>query len=67
MKVEIKGEIINIFKERIKDSSEFKDVEEYINYILKQVTEKLAQKQTNTTSKDEHIVKKRLKALGYID
>ena len=41
MKVEIKDKIAEKLQKRIDESDEFKNIEEYIDYILKQVVEKL--------------------------
>ena len=54
----------------IKDSKEFKTVEAYAEYILKQVADKKTKetKQTEVYSKeDEEKIKQRLQNLGYLD
>lgn len=40
MKVKIKEKIAERLKERVKSDNEFESVEEYVNYILKQVVER---------------------------
>jgi len=74
MKVDIKEGIIKRLKQRVEETNEFKNTEEYINYILKQVAERLDQeKEDNNDSEevyseeDEKKVKERLKSLGYLD
>ena len=72
MKVQIKDEIVKRLKKRVEESDEFKDVESYINYILKQVVERLKEesgkKEKKVYSKEEEKkVKERLKSLGYLD
>lgn len=71
MKIEIDDEIVVKLKERIKKTSEFKDVEKYIVYILEQVTNRLEKENTpslslevNENMKKEEMAK-RLKSLGY--
>ncbi len=74
MKVEINDKILKRLQKRVKETDEFNNVEEYINYILKQVAERLDQeKEDNNDSEevyseeDEKKVKERLKSLGYLD
>ena len=69
MKVEIKKEIEKALQKRVESTDEFKSVEEYVNYVLKQVVEKLEGEQEESTysEEDEKKVKERLKALGYLD
>lgn len=75
LKVEIPEEIIKKLKERVDSADEFKDVEEYVNYILKQVVERLdtekeekkESKEETYSQEDEEKVKERLRSLGYLD
>ncbi|MBN1376959.1 CopG family transcriptional regulator [Candidatus Woesearchaeota archaeon] len=77
MKVEIKDKIIKRLQKRVKETDEFNNVEEYIDYILKQVAERLDnEKETEGepedseevySKEDEEKVKERLKSLGYLD
>jgi len=69
MKIDVTEEIAKKIQERVDSTDEFKDIEEYINYILKQVVERLEGKQeTKTFSKeDEEKIKERLRGLGYLD
>jgi len=68
--VKIKGDILKRLEKRAKESGSFKNVDEYINYILKQVVERLekekaAKKKIVFSKKDEEKAKQRLKSLGY--
>jgi hypothetical protein len=77
MKVEINDKIIKRLKQRVKETDEFSNVEEYLDYILKQVAERLDnEKETEGepedseevySEEDEKKVKERLKSLGYLD
>ena len=72
MKVEVKEKIAKILQKRVSESKEFKNVEAYVNYILKQVVERLEEegkeKQKKVYSeKEEEKVKERLRSLGYLD
>ena len=70
MKIEIKKELANELQKRDDQGEEFKNVEEYVNYVLGQVVEKLTnktQEEPAMSKEDEEEVKKRLKALGYLD
>lgn len=68
--ISISDEIYERIKSRIGDT-EFTDVDDYVQYILKQVVERLegeAEKETPAyNEEDEKKVKERLKALGYMD
>jgi len=70
MKVNISEEIVEKLKKRVEGSDEFKDVEEYVNYALKQVVEKLeGEKRENKSfsKEDEEGVRKKLRGLGYLE
>ena len=69
MKVDIKEEIVYVLENRVKETKDFRNVEEYINYILSQVVDKLSgEKDKNVFSKeDEKKIKEKLKSLGYLD
>jgi len=70
MKVEIKKDIEKALQKRVDSSDEFKNVEEYVNYVLQQVVDKLdgeQQEESNYSEEDEEKVKERLKSLGYLD
>ncbi len=72
MKIEVKDKIAKKLQKRVDDSDEFKNVEEYVEYILKQVVERLeeesgSEKEETYSEEDEEKVKERLKALGYLD
>ena len=63
--INIKDTIYNKLDERVKESNEFNTVDEYSEYILNRVLEKMGGK--TEVSKEEKIIKERLKKLGYID
>ncbi len=68
MKIDIDENIITVLKEKMKDNSEFDDIQKYVNFILKQVTDKINSDKPNTDLKDnEELVKDRLRRLGYLD
>lgn len=77
MEIKIKEEIREKLKKRVESDDEFKDVEEYVNYILKQVVERLkneAEEEPAHSEEDEEVLskeeeeqlKEKLKYLGYL-
>ena len=50
--------------EEIKDSSEFKTVEEFVRYVLEQVLEE--EEETVYSEEEEEAIKERLRSLGYL-
>ncbi len=75
MKVDINKEIAEKLEKRVKEKDDFKSVEEYINYILGQVVERLDEDSEKKdeegeevySEEDEEKVKERLRSLGYLD
>lgn len=63
--IKIPKEIIKKIEEHIKDT-EFKSVEEYVSFVLEEVTKDEEEPEEVYSEKDEKIVKERLKALGYL-
>ncbi len=64
MKINISDDVAKKLQERVK-GSKFKDVEEYVDFVLKKVVKKLEEKRM--TKQDEDKVKQRLRSLGYLD
>jgi uncharacterized Ntn-hydrolase superfamily protein len=70
--VEIPDEYYETFADRAPDKG-LDSADEYINYVLKQVYEKLqrqeqdSEDETTYTEEEEQKVKDRLKGLGYLD
>jgi len=73
MEIKIKEEITKKLQERVDSTDEFNNVEEYVDYILKQVVERLEGEKPEKeegpvfSKEDEEKVKERLKGLGYLD
>lgn len=70
MKIEIKKQIADKIKQRLKSTNEFKSVEEYVNYILEKFISKLTTESKSEqvySKEDENKIKEKLKGLGYID
>ncbi len=70
MKIDIKNEIAEKLKKRIDSNKDYNDLEEYINYILTEVCNKLKEKENEKkvySAEDEERVKKRLRGLGYLE
>ena len=69
MKVEIKDEIYEKIKERIK-GTEFSSVEEYVNFVLEEVLkdedEDEEEFEFELGEEDEEKIKERLRSLGYL-
>lgn len=70
MEIKIKEEIVEKLKDRVESNDEFKDIEEYVNYILEQVVKRLkseAEEESIYSKKDEEKIREKLKDLGYLD
>jgi len=70
MKIEIPEEIVEKLKKRVDSTDEFDSVEAYVNYVLKQVVERLDSEKEEKpafSEEDEEKVKDRLRSLGYLD
>ncbi|MFW9873620.1 MAG: CopG family transcriptional regulator [Candidatus Thorarchaeota archaeon] len=70
MKVEISDKIAKKIEERIRNG-EFKTIDEYIEFIVNQVIEKIEKtdkpKKEEFSKEDEKKVEDRLRGLGYVD
>ena len=64
--IKIPKEIYEKIEERIKDT-EFKSVDEYVTYVLKEVLASLEEDEEVFSEEEEEKVKERLRALGYLD
>ena len=51
--------------EEIKDSAEFKNVDEFVEYVLEQVLEE-EEEEAAYTEEEEEEIKDRLRSLGYL-
>jgi hypothetical protein len=63
-KIEISKELFDNLKKRYKDSG-FDSVDDYIDYIFKQVVSDSLDEGSNS-SDDEELVRKNLKEMGYL-
>jgi len=72
MNIKIPNEIIEKIEKRVEES-EFKSVEEYILYVLKEVVneeeieEQEKENEEEWSEEDEEKVKSRLRSLGYLE
>jgi hypothetical protein len=66
--VNISKELYELVKQRIKESNgEFKDVEDYVEFVLREVVKDEEEDEEQKYSKeDEEKLKQRLKSLGYL-
>ena len=64
--VEISKEIYDKVKKFIEDSGEFKSVEEFIEFVLREVLEEEGAEEAVYSKEEEEEIKKRLRALGYL-
>ncbi len=64
--VPIPAEIYDAIAQRVKET-EFNSVEEYVTFVLEEVIKDEDEEETPFTPEDEEEVKKRLRALGYLD
>lgn len=73
MKIEIPKEVAEKLQKRVDSTDEFDSVETYVEYILKQVIDRLENESNEEDEKpafseeDEEKVKERLRSLGYLD
>ena len=68
-KVEIPDKVYREIEKRVKDSDEFKDVEDYIAFVLSEVLkdeEEAEGGEYTVSEEDEEKVKERLRGLGYL-
>jgi len=65
MKISISDEIYKKIKKRVKDTN-FKSVEEYVNFVLREVISEV-EKEPVFSKEEKEEVKGRLKALGYLE
>lgn len=66
-KVAIPKDVYEGIAERVK-VTEFKSVDDYVTYVLRQVLEQIKDDEKPAYSKeDEEMVKARLRSLGYLD
>jgi hypothetical protein len=66
--VNISKELYELVKQRVKESGgEFKDVEDYVEFVLREVVKDEEEDEEQKYSKeDEEQIKQRLKSLGYL-
>ena len=68
--VKIKKNILKKLEKRSEESGSFKNVDEYVNYILQQIVDRLDKEKSLEkpaySEEDEEKVKKTLRKLGYI-
>ena len=65
-KVELDTKTYERIRKRL-GKTEFKTVDEYVNFVLKEVLEQVDKKEPVYSEEDERKVKERLRALGYLD
>ena len=64
--VSLPAELYSQIEERVK-ASEFGSVEEYVTFVMEEVLKDEEAEEQVYSEEDEEEVKKRLKALGYLD
>ncbi len=65
--VKIPKRLYEIIKQRVKESQgEFKDAQEYIEFVLNEIVKEEDETETPYTPEEEEMIKKRLKKLGYL-
>jgi hypothetical protein len=66
--VNISKELYELVKLRVKESNgEFKDVEDYVEFVLREVVkDEEEDKEQKYSKEDEEKIKQRLKSLGYL-
>jgi predicted nucleotidyltransferase len=70
VKVEVDDDIYSVLEARAEEK-DFDETEEYVEYLLEQVVEKIKrekeQQESSYSEEEEEEVKKRLRGLGYLD
>jgi len=67
--VNISKELYELVKQRVKESSgEFKDIEDYVEFVLREVVkdDEEEDEEQKYSKEDEEKLKQRLKSLGYL-
>jgi len=65
--IKIPAELYEKIEKRVKNT-EFKSVDEYVTYVLREVLASLEEEEEQVfTKEEEEKVKERLRALGYLD
>jgi len=65
--VKIPKSLYDEILKRVKESEgEFKDVEEYVTFVLSEVVKEEDEEENVYSPEDEEEIKRRLKALGYL-
>lgn len=64
--VPIPAKLYDAIADRVNET-EFSSVEEYVTFVLEEVIKDEDEEETPFTPEDEEEVKKRLRALGYLD
>lgn len=66
IEVNISKELYELVKQRVKESNgEFKDVEDYVEFVLREIV-KDEEEEQKYSKEDEEKIKQRLKSLGYL-
>jgi hypothetical protein len=65
--VYISKDLYNLMKHRVDESGgEFKSVEDYVGFVLKEVVKEEEVEEQKYTKEEEEQIKKRLRSLGYL-
>lgn len=65
--VKIPKRLYEIVMKRVEESQgEFKDAQEYIEFVLNEIVKEEDETETSYTPEEEEMIKKRLKKLGYL-
>ncbi|OYT49925.1 CopG family transcriptional regulator [Candidatus Bathyarchaeota archaeon ex4484_231] len=65
--IKIPRELLHEIEKRVNESQgEFKDAQEYIEFVLTEVVKEDEEEETAYTPEEEEEIKKRLRQLGYI-
>jgi len=62
----ISTELYGRLEERVKETG-FRSVDEYVTFVLEEVLKEEGEEETAFSKEEEEEVKKRLRALGYLD
>ena len=65
-RVFLSAELYEKIEERVKETG-FSSVDEYVTFVLEEVLKEEGEEETAFSKEEEEEVKKRLRALGYLD
>ncbi len=66
VEIKIPKRIYDEIKKRVKESNEFKSVEEYVTFVLEEILKEEDEEEYELSEEEEERIKERLRGLGYL-